>query len=271
MPNSELGTICAQQVSSCSEVIRRWLVAFGELYRQEITPALVGTWEMLLADVPPDILDRACQQGAKTVKFFPTPADVRSQIAAADAAGLRLEVEQKWQRYLAWLRECYDPNLGVGRGAPPLEPAVGLAARAAGGHRWIERCQEPELQWARKRFIEAYTNVSELGQVEHLLSVGEAKRILRRLAVVPESPSQKTLTPAAPVNAPAPSEPRATNQAEPRSAPAPLGPQELEDRKRRELARFTRHLQEHPELQAALDAREAMPDPGSKNGESEAR
>lgn len=86
---------------------------------------------------------------------LPMPGDVRAQLDAADEKGFALEAEDAWQDLLLWIRCYYHPNIGVKRGAPELPGPVEHACRAAGRFRWIERCGEDELVWARKTFLAA--------------------------------------------------------------------------------------------------------------------
>lgn len=188
MQNSALATISEPQASSNSLVVRKWIVTFGEIFGREITPELVKVWCKLLADVDAEALNHACERAAKTCKFFPSPAEIRGQLDRANAAGFALEAEEKWQQLLEWVKSFYHPNIGVKRGAPQLDPAIQFAARVAGGFHWLESCPESELQWAKKRFIESFSRVHETGEVEHLLTDGEARRILATLrAGLPQS------------------------------------------------------------------------------------
>ena len=66
------------------------------------------------------------------------------------------------------------------------------AIDVAGGMRLIEGGKESELPWARKRFIADYMLIHETRQVEHLLSNGEAKRVLAKIAG-PAKPTAKQL------------------------------------------------------------------------------
>lgn len=196
MQNSALATISEPRASSNSLVVRKWIVTFGEIFGREITSELVKFWCGLLADVDADALDLACERTAKTCKFFPSPGEILGQLAQANARGFELEAEEKWQKLLAWVKRFYHPDLGVKRGAPQLDPVVAHAARAAGGFHWLECCSESELQWAKKRFVESFTRVHETGEVEHLLSDGEAKRILANLRMGPPQPIRSQLAPA---------------------------------------------------------------------------
>ena len=70
MQKTALAVIYGQQASSHSAVVRKWLVAYGEIYRQEVTPAMIQLWESLLSDILASLLDWACCEVARTSKFF---------------------------------------------------------------------------------------------------------------------------------------------------------------------------------------------------------
>lgn len=178
------------------ELLRTWLVKFSANHQaqgkepavtEKTLPIFVQLWAEEFSDIPTDALESAFRATIRTIRFFPTIADIRAQIQQADAGGFALEAEQAWEKALDYAREYFIPDQGVKRGAPPLAPAIEFAVRAAGGLRWLESCPESELQWARKRFIESYTQLHQTGQVEHLLTRPEAKRILSSLAAGPRA------------------------------------------------------------------------------------
>ena len=263
MPNSELVTTSPQQDSQSSEeVVRRWVVYFGEIYGKEITPALVTLWCRLLADIEPALLERACIETAKRCKFFPTPAEIRAQIEQANAGGLQLEAKEAWATYRKHVDENYHPDLGWRRGTPSLSAAVEHAGQEAGGANWVSTCPESELQWCEKRFIDDFVLVHQTGQVEHLLTRGEAKRVLAQLADVTAGAlhaQPKALPPDPPPANPTEGQgvmkqvAEAMREVAERREPPPAAPdpEEIERRKRSQLKRFERHLREHPHLSAA--------------------
>ncbi|HEV2386783.1 MAG TPA: hypothetical protein VGS20_05950 [Candidatus Acidoferrales bacterium] len=168
----EAAETCKPPASS-REVARRWMVRFGELFGRELTVAMVALWTDAVSDLRPDVLESACRQAARTARFFPTPGEVRAAIDQANAAGLELEAEAAWQQALGHARDwCGD------RRAPRLPPKIEQAVRAAGGLHWIESCPEKELVWAQRKFLEAFKRADELDRAGHLLTRGEAGRIL---------------------------------------------------------------------------------------------
>ena len=186
-----------------SLLIRQWIVTYADTYRnRDGMPRDVSDgrqakiFETALRDIPTEQLAVAFDRVLQVCKFFPTPADIRAQLDQANAGGFELKAEEKWQQLLEWVRAFYHPDLGVKRGAPQLDPVVAHAARAAGGFHWIECCPEATLWALKKNFIESFTRVHETGAVEHLLSDGEAKRILANLRTVLPEPIRTELAPA---------------------------------------------------------------------------
>jgi hypothetical protein len=226
-------------------------VKFGEICQKEVTPSLTRIWVEQLSDIPADLLDRACDRLAKTWTsgFLPTPGNVGAQIEKADSAGLELEAARAWELYLGHVTSYYHPDLGWDRRAPRLDAITEHAGSIAGRAHWIEGCPESELQWCRKRFLDAYTLAHNTGQVEHLLTRGEAKKILATLTS--EAPA-KQLQPPAQFRQPqpGPSKPDSAalrafddlreklNAPEPRTAACP--PQRLDER----LAELQRQAEE---------------------------
>lgn len=269
MPTSELEVISPRQDCNRSErIAREWAVTFAELYCIALVdrgPRFVDLWVSALADLEPNVLDAACRRAMEVCKFFPSPAEIRAQIDKANASGLQLEAAEAWDRWLKHVTSYYHPDLGWDRRAPKLPAVVEHAARAAGGAFWVSTCPESELQWARVRFMDAYALAQQTCQVEHLLSRGEAKKILSRLTT--EALPERALSPPPTVrqaSLPRPNtddgigaafeEARRVVNA-PRSMPL-LSPEEIDRRKHEQRARLERHLQEHPELCGKLSPAE---------------
>ncbi len=288
MPKSALAASegRTQRLNAFSAVLTEWLRKWARLHsigREpiELTEEDFAVYAEALSDLSVEHLDAACLKAEQTCRFFPKPADIRAEIDEADASGFQIEGEQKWQQYLAWLHKWYDPNLGVMRGAPPLEPAVEHAAQAAGGHHWVESCPEQELQWAGKRFTQTYTRLQETRQVEHLLTRGEARKILAGLTARAAEQNARLLAPPAvpegQSDAPPDSDSQPKNSGPPKAVipkfeplppvstedppsaplfaePKPYQPpseEEFERRKREQRARLDAYLREHPEISAA--------------------
>jgi hypothetical protein len=153
--------------------------------------AVVAIYYELLSDIPIPQLDAACRRVTQRARFFPKPADIRDVLEEPAAKALQLDAENAWDRTLRFVQQ------GMFSGIRELPPQVMHAARAAGGLGWIESCPPGDLQWAKKRFIEDYKLIHETRQAEHLLSDGEAKKIIRQLAAQSEQPTRKALVPIA--------------------------------------------------------------------------
>lgn len=169
---------------SIEVAVRKWLVVFGTLFNREITPFLIGSWCEVLAPLSPEQIERGCMETARSWTFahFPTPGAVLSQFSKAEEKGSTLEAENEWRALLAWIDKNFHPDLGVDKSAPHLSATTLHAAKATGGFRYIANCPERELVWCRNHFLAAFKNAHETQKVEHLLTDGEAKRILARLS-----------------------------------------------------------------------------------------
>jgi hypothetical protein len=171
------------QASPVEQIIRKWLVVFGSLFNQDITPLLISSWCKLLSDIEPDRLESAFTEAAKTVRAgFPKPGDIRAQLEAAATTGSKLKAEEEWQKVYRVATEFWHPDIGLYPNAPQLSPATSAALRAPGGLFHIFKCSRDELQWTRKRFIDHFLLVAATGKIEHLLADAEAKKILSRFS-----------------------------------------------------------------------------------------
>jgi hypothetical protein len=264
--NNKLATISLRQESESTEqTVREWLVKLAEIHRKNgapypLTAVMTAVWVDSLGDLDADVLDAAFRKLAQAGcrREFPIPADARAHIDRANANGLQLEAEEAWRAWVKHIDRHYHPDLGWDQRTRQLPAITEHAARAAGGAFWVSTCPESDMQWARKRFIESYTLAHETGQVQHLLTRGEARKILASFAS--EAPARQLPQPAhAPIaTGPEPSKPdhetlRALDDVfeklnAPRPGPVLLSAEELESRKQEQRERFNRHLQEHPEL-----------------------
>ncbi len=180
MPSSELATTSKQRDSSNSgEAVRKWLVVCGEVYRQELTPALVGVWKKLLHDLDPKTINRGFEDVLKTSKFFPTPAEFFAAIQPPAEAAALIDAENAWQLALEYVREFVCPGLPCY--GPPLEPQMQFAVRAAGGLTFLECCSAENLIWAKKRFLEAWGAYRKVESFD-MLPECEVKTLLREFA-----------------------------------------------------------------------------------------
>lgn len=170
---------------SSDSIARKWLVIFAEMFDVDLTQRarMVEIWCRALSDLPPAVLGRACERTVRTTRFFPKPGEIRVHVDEADAAGLQVEAERAWEIALEYARQ-WDGS----RHAPGLPGKIERVVRCAGGLHWLEGCPESELQWARKRFIEAFSRADELERSGELLTRGDARSILRELAASGDAP-----------------------------------------------------------------------------------
>jgi hypothetical protein len=144
---------------------------------------LFNIWVSALEDLSPVQIWNAGEKLMRVWRYsnLPMPGDVRAQVETATEKANELEADNEWQKALRVATDFYQPDIGLYRNAPKLEPATWHAIQAAGGLSHLFNCSREELQWARKRFIADYLLVHETAQAQHLLGDGEAKRIISRL------------------------------------------------------------------------------------------
>jgi len=84
--------------------------------------------------------------------------------------------EVGWQKVLAHIREWVHPDMIFSK-APKLDSKLGRAAKTAGGLMWLRECSNEDLQWAKKRFIEAYERLEVLEDEQFLIESPEIKKL----------------------------------------------------------------------------------------------
>lgn len=256
---AQLETLQSRERSSPTErLARQWVLQFAELYSVGLAdrgPRFVELWVSALLDLAPDTLEAACRRAMQTCKFFPTAAEIRAHIEGANAKGFELEAEEEWRKALNVATQFFQPDIGLYRNAPELSQATWHALKVAGGLEHLQSCKREELQWARRRFLADYMLIHETCQVEHLLSNGEAKRILAEVTG-PAKPKPKQLTPLEPEgNLPPRAEVRTVLD---RIAEIP-SEEEWERRKRREKEKIAAWVAAHPEVTHAETREEITP------------
>lgn len=165
----------SKQPDSSSKAIREFLAKAGEVYSKQITAPLVAIWIEQLGSYRVEQLEPLFRQVFATCKFFPTPADVLEPLKKAQEAGTPLEAEKKWFDVLAYAQST-SPDYA----ARPvrIKEQTQAAIRAAGGLEWIRDCSKDDLQWAKKRFVEAFTSWSVMEKNQFLLPDGEVKNLI---------------------------------------------------------------------------------------------
>jgi hypothetical protein len=200
MPTSALAiTSPSPKPQGCSQteqLAREWAVTFAELYSVSLRdrgPRFVALWVSALADLAPEVLDTACRKAMKSCRFFPTPAEIRGSVQTANDTVQDLETEQAWHTALDYVERWFHPDLGISRRAPRLPLKIEHAIRGAGGWHWLWGCPEDQLPWAKKSFIAAYVNITDLEKHQELMPHGaEARELLRRLSAS-ATPISRTL------------------------------------------------------------------------------
>lgn len=170
------------------EIIVRWLSLFNRMSypqtqnRKTLTEEDFAIYAAALADLPPEVIEAACEKYMKIGKFFPLPADLREMVVVAEDSAHTLAVNEAWNGALAWTRKWYlGIDMGFDRRAPELDEKQHRAIVAAGGFEHVSSCTLEDLQWAKKRFVENYGHQEIVEQSGALLGRGEAKKILDRL------------------------------------------------------------------------------------------
>jgi len=163
---------------SMRDVVRKWLLVFGEVYRLEVTPLLLESWCIALRGLDAALLDSAFDATLKTCKAFPTPAHVKERIAVAAEVSIDLEAENAWSKALDYCKRY--GNLPPGAEVRPIrDVAIEAGIRAAGGVNRIEACPREQLPWAKKAFLQTWRNVRELPEHGSLLTTEAAKELLQ--------------------------------------------------------------------------------------------
>lgn len=167
--------ISEQPVIRSSDAIRQFLVKAGEVYSKQITAPLVAIWIEQLGGYRVEQLEPLFRLVFATCKFFPTPADVLEPLKKAQDAHVPLLAEQKWLQVLSYAQTT-SPDYA----SRPvrIKEQTQAAIRAAGGLDWIRDCPKDDLQWAKKRFVEAFTSWSALEKNQFLLPDGELKNLI---------------------------------------------------------------------------------------------
>jgi hypothetical protein len=167
------------------ELLRTWIVKFSANHQaqgkespvtEKTLPIFLPLWGEGFSDIPDDLLERAFILTLRASKFFPTVADVRSQIETKKKVVSEQSAEDAWQEILEYVNEWYHPDglVTFGTVRPQLSPQADHALRAAGGGRYLWGCPTDQAVWAKKAFIEDYMRQSEMPEAERMLGAGEA-------------------------------------------------------------------------------------------------
>lgn len=186
---SSLSTISVQPDSQ--ELVRQFLVRFGEIFRQPITSPLVSIWMEHFAGVSPEVLETALRRAEHESEFFPTPASVMKLIDRPEVESETLDAEKAWagleKRRREWGADL-TPLFMAGElhHPPPLDAPTEYALAAIGG--WSRFCDYDLDTYAflRRDFIAAFKRFRETGGLL-APSREEAKRLLAQVRELPAS------------------------------------------------------------------------------------
>lgn len=143
--------------------------------REQVGRERYGILVRELSDVPPEVLERAVRQVARTSEFFPTLAAIRSACAelvldlpSESAALAQVEARMRWGRA--------DEDA---RGDPPrVHPLVKAALDHVGGYYAFKSADEPAV--VRGQFLRLYRSLraDAVGglQTGDMAALGQAAR-----------------------------------------------------------------------------------------------
>jgi hypothetical protein len=189
MPTSALATISKRPASPTDRLVRERLARLAELIRRDgapypLTAPLVNVWVDVFAraNVTAALAETAFDKAEERLKFWPSPAEVLGFISFERLLAKRAEEEaaQKFEQVLAYaIRRSPDiPD----RNPPRIRERTQRAINTAGGLDYLRDCDRDSLQWARKRFIDAYIRYGELQQDEYLPPAREIRDLLEASA-----------------------------------------------------------------------------------------
>lgn len=168
--------------------MRERLTRLAELIRKDgapyqLTPQLVNVWVDVFsrADVSAEQAEGAFDKAERSLKaFWPSPGEVLALVSTIHASAAEEQASVKFTQVLEYAVRC-SPDIPE-KNPPRISEHTRRAINAAGGLDYLRDCDHESLQWARKRFMEAYVRYSELQHGEHLLPPGEVRDLLASAA-----------------------------------------------------------------------------------------
>lgn len=166
-------------------VVTQNLIKLGGLYGKEITRQYANLWIDNLKGVDPKLIAAAFERIERTFSPtaacpFPVPTHVWDILEAVRKNESKVSTEESWTKALDWVQRDYHPDIKFSD-SRKLDEKLIRALKAAGGAEHISGCSQEELQWSKKRFVEAYDSMSNLERDEFFLTDGEAKKVLGKL------------------------------------------------------------------------------------------
>ena len=143
------------------------LMALGELFNKEITPALAKLYWGALNEFSDEDVGEAMNQAVIRFKFMPKPVELRELIqgSASDNATSR------WGGVLELMRK--DGRFGADR----LSGDVKSAINELGGYEYLCTLSYKQLEFKGREFCKIYEGRQERGLISH---TGNEKRELLR-------------------------------------------------------------------------------------------
>jgi hypothetical protein len=189
---SSLATRSQEQTSKqrdlSSKAIREFLAKAGEVYRQQVTAALVAVWVEALIDYPAEKLMIMFRRTLETFKAeygrtFPVIADVLAHVEKVKETATNEAAEIAWKKVLEIRRTEYNPDLPhcLAKALLGVSERIRTAARAAGVFREHETTEALHV-WAKKIFIESFLRWETSEDSLNLLPDGEIKNLLLGVA-----------------------------------------------------------------------------------------
>lgn len=134
-----------------------------EAFNRKPTDATFAAYEIGLAGLAPEAVERATASALQRCKFMPTPAELR-EFSGAGGSSFEAMAERAWHQLAEAVR-----TLGPDRSVNFADGAINAAIRLAGG--WRRLCSlegEAFATWARKDFAAAYVRLCRDGCPEDL-------------------------------------------------------------------------------------------------------
>ena len=144
------------------------ILVLGEAYRQKVTDLTVRAYELVLSDLPVDVVEAACAKAMRVSKYFPSAYELR------EFAGV---IPEKTRAAIAW--ESVESAVRIHGGYTTVlfdDPVVNAVIRNLGG--WIHVCSlsiEEFNKWFRKDFESRYESFfqAQRGIMEPLIGLHE--------------------------------------------------------------------------------------------------
>ena len=149
-----------------TKIITALCGAYGKEFKQN----QIAIWYEFLKDVPEDDLKDAISNIVKTKKYFPTIAEIRTEITKHNVKELGLNAEDEWEEVRKAIRkfDIYDSENALASLKPITRRVLGMTCS------WYELCTRPssEFQWLKKDFVSIFNR--ELGKTEKISMLGSS-------------------------------------------------------------------------------------------------